>query len=128
TPPRLPQRAPRRRPSANASSARFVKPILPGATIGILGGGQLGRMTAFAARTLGYHVNVLDPDPHAPAFAVANTAITAPFDDEIAAARLAENSDVVTLEIEQVSTVTIEACARFAPTRPSAAAVFTVQE
>lgn len=105
-----------------------MKPILPGATIGILGGGQLGRMTAFAARTLGYHVNVLDPDPHAPAFAVANTAITAPFDDEVAAARLAESSDVVTLEIEQVSTVTIEACARFAPTRPNAAAVYTVQE
>ncbi len=105
-----------------------MKTILPGATIGILGGGQLGRMTAFAARTLGYHVNVLDPDPHAPAFAVANTAITAPFDDEVAAARLADASDVVTLEIEQVSTVTIEACARFAPTRPSAAAVYTVQE
>jgi 5-(carboxyamino)imidazole ribonucleotide synthase len=105
-----------------------VNPILPGATIGILGGGQLGRMTGMAARTLGYHVNVLDPDPSAPGFAVASLAITAPFDDEIAAARLAEHSDVVTLEIEQVSTVTIEAAARFAPTRPGAAAVHIVQE
>jgi 5-(carboxyamino)imidazole ribonucleotide synthase len=105
-----------------------VTSILPGATIGILGGGQLGRMTAFAARTLGYDVNVLDPDPHAPAFAVATLAITAPFADVDAAARLAERSDVVTLEIEQVPTATIEACARFAPARPGAAAVHTVQE
>jgi 5-(carboxyamino)imidazole ribonucleotide synthase len=105
-----------------------VNPILPGAAIGILGGGQLGRMTGMAARTLGYSVNVLDPDPQAPAFGVASLAITAPFDDEIAAARLAEASQVVTLEIEQVSTVTIEAAARFAPTRPGAEAVFIVQE
>ncbi len=105
-----------------------MNPILPGAAIGILGGGQLGRMTGFAARTLGYDVNVLDPDPGAPGFAVASLAITAPFDDEIAAARLAERSQVVTLEIEQVSTVTIEAAARFAPTRPGAEAVHTVQE
>ncbi len=103
-------------------------PILPGATIGILGGGQLGRMTAFAARTLGYHVNVLDPDPHAPALAVATLGITAPFADADAAARMAGKSDVVTLEIEQVPTATIEACARFAPTRPGATAVHTVQE
>jgi len=105
-----------------------VNAILPGASIGILGGGQLGRMTGFAARTLGYNVNILDPDPNAPGFAVASLAITAPFDDEIAAARLAEHSQVVTLEIEQVSTVTIEAAARFAPTRPGASAVYTVQE
>ncbi len=105
-----------------------MNPILPGAAIGILGGGQLGRMTGFAARTLGYDVHILDPDPKAPGFAVASLAITAPFDDEIAAARLAEHSKVVTLEIEQVSTVTIEAAARFAPTRPGATAVYTVQE
>jgi 5-(carboxyamino)imidazole ribonucleotide synthase len=102
--------------------------ILPGATIGILGGGQLGRMTAIAARTLGYDVRVLDPDRHAPAFAVAGESITAQFDDVRAGARLAEHSHVVTLEIEQVSTATIEAAAHHAPMRPSAGVVHTVQD
>lgn len=105
-----------------------MTPILPGATIGILGGGQLGRMTAMAARTMGYDVRVLDPDESAPAFALARDPIAARFDDTEAAVRLATGCDVLTLEIEQVSTATIDAAARIAPVRPSAAVVHTVQD
>lgn len=102
--------------------------ILPGATIGILGGGQLGRMTGMAARAMGYDVHVLDPDPDCPAKAVASRLVTAPFDDERAAASLAERCDVVTLEIEQVSVTTLESAGRFAPVRPSAEAIHVVQD
>src|SRR5213592_3275052 len=80
--------------------------ILPGSTIGILGGGQLGRMTAMAARSLGYRVQVLDPDRSCPASFVVDSCFTASFDDAHAAADLARGSDVVTLEIEQISSVT----------------------
>ena len=76
--------------------------ILPGATIGLLGGGQLGRMTGYAARSLGYDVHVLDPDPACPARAIASRVITAPFTDAAAAVELARGVDVVTLEIEQI--------------------------
>lgn len=93
-------------------------PILPGATIGILGGGQLGRMMALAARTLGYDVHVLDPDPECAARAVADRTITAPFDDEDAAADLARGCDVVTLEIERVAIGSMRAAGAYAPVRP----------
>ena len=102
--------------------------ILPGATIGILGGGQLGRMTAMAARTLGYDVHVLDPDPACPARPVVDRLVTARFDDADAAADLASNCDVVTLEIEQIATECLEAAARHAPVRPSAAVLGIVQD
>ncbi|MBK8248678.1 MAG: 5-(carboxyamino)imidazole ribonucleotide synthase [Gemmatimonadetes bacterium] len=102
--------------------------ILPGATIGILGGGQLGRMTGMAARSLGYDVQVLDPDPHCSARAVASRVITARFDDADAAADLARECDVVTLEIEQIARPALEAVANLAPLRPRAEAVFTIQD
>ena len=57
-------------------------PIQPGATIGILGGGQLGRMTGQAALSMGYRIAVLDPDENAPARQVAEHAVKAGFDDE----------------------------------------------
>ncbi|MBL8960092.1 MAG: 5-(carboxyamino)imidazole ribonucleotide synthase [Gemmatimonadetes bacterium] len=102
--------------------------ILPGSTIGILGGGQLGRMTGMAARSLGYDVHVLDPDPHCSARAVASRVITARFDDADAAADLARECDVVTLEIEQIARPALEAVATHAPLRPRAEAVFTIQD
>jgi 5-(carboxyamino)imidazole ribonucleotide synthase len=76
--------------------------IAPGSTIGILGGGQLGRMTAMAARSLGYHVHVLDPDAECAASPVADRVVAAKFSDADAAADLARHCDVVTLEIEQI--------------------------
>src|SRR5258708_8670819 len=102
--------------------------LLPGSTIGILGGGQLGRMTAMAARELGYHIRVLDPDPSCAARFVVEEHITAPFDDEVAAAWLAHRSDVVTLEIEKVSLASLDAAARHAPVRPSRDVLAIIQD
>ena len=102
--------------------------ILPGATIGILGGGQLGRLTGMAARSLGYDVHVLDPDPDCSAKAIASRLVTARFDNAEAAADLARECDVVTLEIEQISRPALDAVAALAPLRPKADAVFTVQD
>ena len=108
--------------------AAFVSAILPGATIGILGGGQLGRMTAMAARSLGYRVQVLDPDRSCPASFVVDSCFTASFDDARAAGDLARGSDVVTLEIEQISLASLEEAARHAPVRPEAAVLKVVQD
>jgi 5-(carboxyamino)imidazole ribonucleotide synthase len=105
-----------------------MAPILPGATIGILGGGQLGRMTAMAARTMGYAVHVLDPDPECPAAAVADRCVTAPFDDVDAASDLARHCDVVTIEIEQISVGALEAAQCHAPVRPTPAMVAMIQD
>ena len=102
--------------------------ILPGATIGILGGGQLGRMTAMAARTLGYDVHVLDPDPECAARGVVDRVVTAKFDDAEAAADLARNCSVVTLEIEQIATASLDAAARHAPVRPSSRLLGIIQD
>ncbi len=102
-------------------------PILPGATIGILGGGQLGRMTGLAARSMGYDVHVLDPDPACAARAIASRTITAPFSDAAAAAELARACDVVTLEIEQIGRDALDAAAASAPLRPGAEAVYIIQ-
>jgi 5-(carboxyamino)imidazole ribonucleotide synthase len=105
-----------------------VTAILPGATIGILGGGQLGRMTAMAARTLGYRIQVMDPDPSCPARFVVDACFEGGWDDARAAANLARGCDVVTLEIEQVSIACLEAAAKYAPVRPGAAAMRTIQD
>jgi 5-(carboxyamino)imidazole ribonucleotide synthase len=102
--------------------------ILPGATIGILGGGQLGRMTAMAARALGYRVQVMDPDPSCPARFVVDACFEGNWNDARAAADLARGSDVVTLEIEQVSLACLEAAAKYAPVRPSGAALGIIQD
>ena len=101
--------------------------ILPGSTIGILGGGQLGRMVAMAARSLGYRVQVMDPDPSCPARFVVDACFEGTWDDAHAAADLARGSDVVTLEIEQVSLECLESAAKFAPVRPSAELLGVIQ-
>ncbi|WP_437579291.1 5-(carboxyamino)imidazole ribonucleotide synthase [Sorangium sp. So ce887] len=103
-------------------------PIAPGSTLGILGGGQLGRMTALAARTLGYKVHALDPDPDCPARSVLDRCLVASFDDAAQAAELASQCDVVTLEIEKISTEALAAAARLAPVRPSADVLAMVQD
>lgn len=102
--------------------------IEPGATIGILGGGQLGRMTGMAARSLGYDVHVLDPDPNCPASAIASRTVAAKFDDADAAASLADRCAVVTLEIEQIGSAALAAVAARTPLRPGAAAVHVIQD
>jgi 5-(carboxyamino)imidazole ribonucleotide synthase len=105
-----------------------VTVIRPGAVIGLLGGGQLGRMTGFAARSLGYDVHVLDPDPACPARAIASRVITAPFGDAAAAADLASGVSVVTLEIEQIGRDALDAVSALVPLRPPASAVLIVQD
>ena len=102
--------------------------IPPGSTIGILGGGQLGRMTAMAARTLGYNVHVLDPDANCAAAPVADRVIAAKFDDADAAADLATQCDVVTLEIEHIGPDALVAAERHAPIRPSPRILQVVQD
>ena len=74
--------------------------VLPPATIGMLGGGQLGRYALMAAATMGYRTLVLDPDPSAPAGVVANEHLVAPYDDPAALRRLGLDCDVVTTEFE----------------------------
>ncbi|WP_224369291.1 5-(carboxyamino)imidazole ribonucleotide synthase [Hyalangium versicolor] len=101
--------------------------VLPGGTIGILGGGQLGRMMALSARTLGFQVQALDPDPACPARWVVDQCYTADFGDARAAAQLARSCDVVTLEIEKIPLSSLRAAAEQAPLRPSAAVLEMIQ-
>ncbi|WP_216847149.1 5-(carboxyamino)imidazole ribonucleotide synthase [Granulicella sp. L60] len=111
-----------------SSGSVTAKPILPGATIGIFGGGQLGRMTAMAARAMGYRILVLDPDPACPARFVVDGCIEAGWDDSREAANLARGCDVVTLEIEQISPRSMEAAASYAPVRPGGAMLAIIQD
>ena len=104
------------------------RPILPGGTVAILGGGQLGRMMAMAARTMGYHVRALDPDPSCAARFVVDKCITASFEDPTAAAELARGADVVTLEIEKVSLSSMRAAGELAPMRPGPKVLAVVQD
>ena len=83
----------------NSASAA---PILPGQWLGMLGGGQLGRMFCFAAQSMGYKVCVLDPDPRCPAGAVADRLIVADYRDEAALAELAALCPAVSTEFENV--------------------------
>ncbi len=103
-------------------------PILPGATIGIFGGGQLGRMMAMAARGMGYRILVLDPDPGCPARFIVDGCIEAAWDDSRGAAMLARGCDVVTLEIEQIGEHSMQSAASFCPVRPGGAMLRIIQD
>jgi 5-(carboxyamino)imidazole ribonucleotide synthase len=93
-------------------------PLLPPATIGVLGGGQLGRMLGFAARAMGYRIVVLDPDPECPAAAIADRVVVGAYDDVAAARQVAAASDVVTYELEHVAAEVVAAVAETVPVRP----------
>lgn len=86
----------------STESPRTLSPILPGQTLGVLGGGQLGRMFVTAARTMGYEVVVLDPNPACPAGSMASEQIVAAYDDQKAWAELAAKCVAVTCEFENV--------------------------
>jgi len=105
-----------------------MKAIEPGSTIGILGGGQLGRMLGFAARALGYRVAVLDPDPDCPARAVADRVVVASYDDTKSALELAVGCAVVTYELEHVSAAVVAALERRLPVRPGHRALLATQD
>jgi 5-(carboxyamino)imidazole ribonucleotide synthase len=102
--------------------------VQPGGLIAILGGGQLGRMMAMAARTMGYRVRVMDPEPACPASFVVDETIVGPWDDAAAARRLAEGADVVTLEIEQIGIDALAGVARIAPLRPGVEPIRIIQD
>ncbi len=102
--------------------------ILPGGTLAILGGGQLGRMMAMAARTMGYHVRVMDPEAACPASFVVDETIVGKWDDVEAAKRLASGADAVTLEIEQIGVDALSEVARIAPLRPGVEPVRIIQD
>ncbi len=102
--------------------------ILPGATLGMLGGGQLGRMFVVAARTMGYHVIVLDPDPNSPAGQIADEHLHAAYNDEWALQQLAKSCDAITTEFENVPSATLRTLEPLCPVRPAAYAVELTQD
>lgn len=102
--------------------------IAPGATLGVLGGGQLGRMFAIAARRMGYRVHSFSPDDDSPAGQLADVEITASYDDVDALRTFAHSVDVVTFEFENVPIEAIDAIEAFAPVRPSGVALHTAQQ
>ena len=102
--------------------------IGPGAALGVLGGGQLGRMFAIAARRMGYRVHAFSPDDDSPAGQVADLEITAPYDDLDALRAFAGGVQVVTFEFENVPVEAISAIEELAPVRPSGVALHTAQQ
>ncbi|RWP23919.1 5-(carboxyamino)imidazole ribonucleotide synthase [Mesorhizobium sp.] len=102
--------------------------LAAGSTIGIIGGGQLGRMLAMAAARLGYRTVVLEPQPDCPAAQVANRQITAAYDDTAALAELAAVSAVVTYEFENVPVMAASALAVTVPVYPPARALEVAQD
>ena len=93
--------------------------ILPPATIGMFGGGQLGRMFATAALSMGYEVVVYCDDAKAPAAQITNRCVVGALDDFEKVAEFAKQCDVITLEFENIAADTIAKCSEFAPTYPS---------
>ncbi len=103
--------------------------IAPGSTIGILGGGQLGRMLANAASQLGFDVHVFCPEPDCPAARVARKAWVAPYDDVAALTEFAESCDVITLEFENIPVITAETIAATGkPLHPGAKSLAVSQD
>jgi 5-(carboxyamino)imidazole ribonucleotide synthase len=109
------------------TAAINTAPILPGATVGVLGSGQLGRMFAIAARRMGYRVHTLSPDDDTPTGQVADREVRAAYDDLDAVAEFARRVSVVTFEFENVSAAATEAAARYAPVRPAGEVLHVTQ-
>ncbi len=109
-------------------SRQTTFPILPGATLGMLGGGQLGRMFTLAARTMGYKVMVLDPDAASPAGQMADVHLQADYTDLAALKKLGESCAAVTTEFENVPAASLNELARHCRVAPGAEAVAIVQD
>jgi 5-(carboxyamino)imidazole ribonucleotide synthase len=104
------------------------QPILPGATLGVMGGGQLGRMWAHAAQQMGYFTAVLDADPHSPAGTVSHHHVQAGYLDPVALAALAQCSAAITTEFENVPAAALQSLAEQRPVSPPAQAVAICQD
>ncbi len=106
----------------------MTEPLPQGATIGILGGGQLGRMLAVAAARLGYKTCILEPSGDCPASHVANCHFQADYDDADALTRFAQSADVVTFEFENIPTTALDLIEAHAPIHPGRQALATSQD
>ncbi len=106
----------------------MIAPILPGATIGVLGSGQLGRMFAIAARRMGYRVHTYSPEADTPTGQVSDVEWSGDYDDLDRVAEFARSVEVVTFEFENVPAPTAAAAARFAPVRPAGEVLHTTQQ
>ena len=104
------------------------RPVVPPATIGMLGGGQLGRYAVMAARTMGFRTVVLEPDESAPAGTVADVHLAADYDDEAALRELAERCDVVTTEFENPPARALDVLSRRTFVAPSSRVVAIAQD
>ena len=102
--------------------------ILPGATLGVLGGGQLGRMFTLAAKVMGYRVVVLDPDPASPAGELADTHLKADYQDALALLRMGNLCDAVTTEFENVPAASLDMLTKHCYVAPSQAALAVAQD
>lgn len=105
----------------------MTQAVLPGAAVGVLGSGQLGRMFAIAARRMGYRVHTFSPDYDTPTGQVADVEVTAPYEDLDAVRRFAGQVDVVTFEFENVPSQAVDAAASLAPVRPDGSVLHTTQ-
>ncbi|HYP05820.1 MAG TPA: 5-(carboxyamino)imidazole ribonucleotide synthase [Bryobacteraceae bacterium] len=105
-----------------------MKPILPGATVGVLGSGQLGRMFAIAARRMGYRVHTLSPESDTPTGQVADLEVEAAYTDLDQVREFARNVSVVTFEFENVPAETAAAAEEFAPVRPAGSVLHVTQD
>ena len=102
--------------------------VEPGGLLAILGGGQLGRMTAMAARSMGYRVRVMDPEAGCPASFVVDEVIVGKWDDVAAARLLAAGADAVTIEIEQIGVDALREVGALAPLRPGVEPIRIIQD
>ena len=101
--------------------------VLPGATVGVLGSGQLGRMFTIAARRMGYRVATLSPDQDSPTGQVADTEVVANYEDLDAIRRFARSVDVITFEFENVPSAATQAAEEIVPVRPGGHILHTTQ-
>ena len=106
----------------------MTKPLAPGATIGILGGGQLGRMLSVAASRLGYKTHVFEPGATPPAADVAHQLTTAAYEDTAALTRFAQSVDVITYEFENIPTAALDTLEALRPIHPNRRALATSQD
>ena len=106
----------------------MTEPLAPGSVIGILGGGQLGRMLSVAASRLGYACHIYDPNPNPPAAQVAARVTTAPWDDVAALSDFARSVAVVTFEFENIPTTTLDVLETLCQIRPDRRALAVSQD
>jgi len=102
-------------------------PLLPGATVGVFGSGQLGRMLALAARRMGYRIHVYSPEADTPTGQVADRETVAPYNDLEAVRAFARAVDVITFEFENVPSAAVDAAAELVPVRPRSTVLYTTQ-